>query len=162
MRSSTWSAGRSPTAARLDEQLEILTRLFTEDRVSYPGPHYDMPEVGFAPTPVQRPRPPFLIGGESPAALRRAALRGDGWYGGSGSSERIAGVVEQLRADAGRTGPFEISCLLGWGEGYDADRVAAYAAAGVDRLVVTPWTRSREALEATERFAAAAGLPGAR
>lgn len=156
--------GFTDRGGRLDEQLEILSRLFTENRVTYAGRHYDIPEVGFSPKPVQQPRPPFLIGGESPAALRRAALHGDGWYGGSGSPEQIAGVVEHLRglrADAGRTGPFEISCLLSWGEGHDSERVAAYTAAGVDRLVATPWAHSREALAATEHFAAAAGLVGA-
>lgn len=64
-----------------------------------------------------------------------------------------------MRAEHGRADlPFEVTAIMGWGKGYDRELVESYAAAGVDRLVVTPWTRSRQAMEAIERFAADAGL----
>ncbi|GIX48481.1 MAG: hypothetical protein KatS3mg131_2692 [Candidatus Tectimicrobiota bacterium] len=63
----------------LEQNLEILTRLWQEDVVEgdYP-PHRLRSAVQF-PKPVQRPRPPILIGGYVEAALRRAAVLGDGW-----------------------------------------------------------------------------------
>jgi probable F420-dependent oxidoreductase len=147
---------------RTDEMLEVLDTLFTESRPSFDGEFYRLPEMGFEPKPVQRPRPPFLIGGSSEAALRRAARYGDGWYGGQDPPERTADVVarlRRLREEYGRAGePFEITVLTGWGQGFDGDLVAGYEQAGVDRMVATPWARSREALAGIEAFAQAAGL----
>jgi probable F420-dependent oxidoreductase len=150
---------------RADEMITVLDRLFTEERPSFFGEHYELPEMGFEPKPVQRPRPPFLIGGSSAAALRRAARLGDGWFGSQDPPEKIADTVTELhrlRAEHGRAeAAFEITALTGWGQPFDADLVRAYAAAGVDRLVVTPWSRSREAIAAIERFARDAELEGA-
>jgi probable F420-dependent oxidoreductase len=147
--------------ARLDECLQILDALFNEERPGHHGEFYEMPEIGFEPKPIQRPHPPFLIGGGSEAALRRAARIGDGWYGGGGTPEQAAEWVRRLadmRAEAGREGDFEITMISGWGAGFDADLVAGYEAAGVHRLVVTPWERSSMAREGLEAFAEAAGL----
>jgi probable F420-dependent oxidoreductase len=146
---------------RTDEMLQVLHRLFTESRPSFTGEHYQLPEMGFEPKPVQDPRPPFLIGGSSEAALRRAARYGDGWYGGQETPEQAASVVAELlrlRTEFGRADePFEITVLTGWGRGFEPDLVRAYEEAGVDRMVVTPWARSREAIAAVEQFAEAAG-----
>jgi hypothetical protein len=69
----------------------------------------------------------------------------------------IIGSLQQRRAEAGRP-RLEITVLTGWAQGYDPDLVGAYEQAGVDRLMVTPWTSSRTAREGIERFAADAGL----
>jgi probable F420-dependent oxidoreductase len=147
---------------RMEEMLVLLERLFTEERVAYEGEYHWLPEMGFAPKPVQLPRPPVLVGGTSRAALRRAARVGDGWFGTQDPPAVVAEAVAELhrlRAGYGRADtPFEVTVLAGWGQGYEADAVAAYAAAGVDRIVVTPWARSREARAGIERFARDAGL----
>jgi probable F420-dependent oxidoreductase len=154
--------GFTDRGSRTDEMIEILDLLFTQDRPSFDGVHHQLPAMGFEPKPVQRPRPPFLIGGSSAPALRRAARAGDGWYGSQDPPDTIAGTIAELhrlRAEYGRADePFEITALTGWGQGYDPGLVTAYAAAGVDRLVVTPWARSREALAAIERFATEGAL----
>jgi alkanesulfonate monooxygenase SsuD/methylene tetrahydromethanopterin reductase-like flavin-dependent oxidoreductase (luciferase family) len=146
--------------ARLDEMIQVMDALFTEARPEFHGRFYDFPPSGFEPKPVQQPRPPLLIGGTSPAALRRCVDLGDGWFGGSptpsSAAETVAGL-QRRRAEAGRP-PLEITLLTGWGKGFDAGLVDAYAAAGVDRLMVTPWSSSRAAREGIERFAADAGL----
>lgn len=147
--------------ARLDECLEVLDVLFNDERPRHRGTFYDIPEIGFEPKPLQRPHPPFLIGGTSPAALRRAARVGDGWYGGGGTPEQAREVTTrlgQLRAELGRVGDFEITMLLGWGAGFDPDLTAAYESAGVHRLVVTPWERSSMAVDGLAAFAKSAGL----
>jgi probable F420-dependent oxidoreductase len=148
--------------ARTDEMIQVLDVLFAADQPEFHGQHYQLPPMGFEPKPVQRPRPPLLIGGGSPAALRRAAVHGDGWFGTQGDPDVVGATVAQLRtlrAEFGRAdAPFEVSALTGWGEGFDAGKVAAYAAAGVDRLVVTPWRSSRDAGSAIEQFARSAGL----
>lgn len=147
---------------RTDEMITILDALFREETTSFTGEFHTMPEAGFEPKPVQRPRPPLLVGGRSPAALRRAARAGDGWYGSLESPAEIRSVVAELhrlRAEYGRADhPFEITAITGWGTGFDRALVASYAGAGVHRLVVAPWARSSQAMAAIERFALDAPL----
>jgi len=154
--------GFTDRGRRMDEMLTVLDRLFGADRPSFEGEFHHLPPMGFEPKPVQRPHPPFLIGGSSAVALRRAARVGDGWYGGQeppGALGPVVAELNRLRAEYGRDGEsFEITALLGWGQEFDAGLVRAYAEAGVHRLVVTPWARSREALAAIDRFARSAGL----
>ena len=150
----------SNRGARLDEMIQVMDALFTEERPEFHGRFYDFPASGFEPRPLQRPRPPLLIGGSGRAALRRAVDVGDGWFGGSPSPDRAAETITDMherRLSTGRA-PLEITLLTGWGSGFDADLTAAYERAGVDRLVVTPWSSSRAAREGIEAFAAAAGL----
>jgi probable F420-dependent oxidoreductase len=81
---------------RFDEWLDCLHRLLTEDPVSFDeGEHYTVPRSHIGPMPVQQPRPPILIGGSAPRALRRAGSRGDGWI----SSSRA--TLEDIRAGVG-------------------------------------------------------------
>lgn len=139
--------------ARLDESIEICRRLWTEDRVAHLGAHFDFPEVGFEPKPVQAGGVPVHVGGESPRALRRAAEHGDGWLGMDHTPATAAVQVAALRAacdESGRTDLPEVTVLS-----FDAntEEVDAYAAAGVDRLIVVPWTSSREAVAGLQRFA---------
>jgi alkanesulfonate monooxygenase SsuD/methylene tetrahydromethanopterin reductase-like flavin-dependent oxidoreductase (luciferase family) len=62
-------------AAMLDEGLEVLTRLWSGETVSFEGRHYRVEEVAFQPTPVQQPRIPIWVAGAWPrrGPLRRAA-----------------------------------------------------------------------------------------
>jgi probable F420-dependent oxidoreductase len=79
---------------RFDEWLDALHALLTEDPVSFEGEHYTVPRSHVAPSPVQSPRPPLLLGGSAPAALRRAGTRGDGWI----SSSRA--TLDEIRTGA--------------------------------------------------------------
>ncbi len=139
---------------RLDEALDVCTRLWSEEVVEHHGTFFDFDPVMFEPKPVQRPWPPIHIGGESDAALRRAARVGDGWIGITHTLESVRRPVEMLttlRAEAGRADlPFEVT--LG-GPVATRDAVARWEDAGVHRLIVAPWARSREATEGMQRFA---------
>jgi alkanesulfonate monooxygenase SsuD/methylene tetrahydromethanopterin reductase-like flavin-dependent oxidoreductase (luciferase family) len=68
-------------AAMLDEGLEVLTRLWSGETVSFQGRHYQVDQVAFQPTPVQQPRIPIWVAGAWPrrGPLRRAA-RFDGSF----------------------------------------------------------------------------------
>ena len=63
----------------MDQSLEILTRLWQEDSVTGSYPPYDLSEAVLSPKPVQKPRPPILIGGYVDRVLKRAGVAGDGW-----------------------------------------------------------------------------------
>ena len=60
-------------AAKLDEGLEVLTRLWSGETVSFQGRHYRVDQVAFQPTPVQRPRIPIWVAGAWPRRARCAA-----------------------------------------------------------------------------------------
>ena len=62
-----------------ERNLEILTRLWTEDRVTLRVDEFNLREAVMRPRTVQQPRPPILIGGYVDAVLRRVARMGDGW-----------------------------------------------------------------------------------
>ena len=140
---------------RVDEALAVCQRLWTDAEVPHHGEFFSFDGVVFEPKPVQQPWPPILIGGESGAALRRAATLGDGWIGMGHDFESGARQVERLRAllgDAGRDARQFQFCLDGTA---DLER---WEAIGVTRLIVSPWARSREAAAGLERFAQVAGL----
>src|SRR5438094_3466832 len=66
------------TSVRLEmfaEQLEIVHRLWTEDRVDFRGRHYTLEDAPAQPKPVQRPRPPLLVGGSGKRGTVQPASR---------------------------------------------------------------------------------------
>jgi probable F420-dependent oxidoreductase len=63
-----------------DEFLAAFHELWTSDAPRFAGRYVSFSDLRFDPKPVQKPRPPIWVGGESPMALRRVARLGDGWY----------------------------------------------------------------------------------
>ena len=66
---------------RFNEYIEAIRVAWTQDRASYDGEFISFKNVVLLPKPYTPGGPPFLIGGDSKAALHRAARMGDGWYG---------------------------------------------------------------------------------
>ena len=64
---------------RTDECLEVLRRLWSGERVSFSGQHFNLDGAMINPTPIQRLHPPVWVSGRRDAAMRRAARFGDGW-----------------------------------------------------------------------------------
>lgn len=117
---------------RLDEALEIITRLWSGQEVTYRGEHHVVDGFRLTAVPLQQPRVPILVGGDSPAALRRAA-RWDGWIGpdedpmATGPAD-VAGVCERLREAGAPAEGFEVAWA---GMTAAGDRsVGAYVEAG--------------------------------
>lgn len=65
--------------ARMNEAILLLRQLWSQDNVSFHGKYTQCSEVTMQPRPVQPGGPPIIVGGRSEAALRRAALLGDGY-----------------------------------------------------------------------------------
>ncbi len=125
-------------ADMLDEGLTILDGLLSGEPVTHRGQHYSVEGVSLTPRPIQRPRVPIWIGGESAPALRRAA-RWDGWlapatsHDGTAtmakSPERIAEMVAEIRRHRTADTPFEVA-IDGYSEAGDPALPRAYGAAG--------------------------------
>ena len=141
--------------SRTEECIEVLRALWTETTPSYHGRHFDFDAVHFAPRPATDPHPPILLGGDSDRALERAARFGDGWISG-GTANDVAAIeatvtkLRALRARAAATTPFDITVLL---PRPTVDDLARLEALGVDRVVIMPWNRGRDAIPALEAFA---------
>jgi probable F420-dependent oxidoreductase len=122
-----------------DEYLDALQTLWYDEHPEYHGRFVDFAGVDAHPRPVQRPIP-LVAAGHSPPAFRRAVARAHGWYGYWLTPDDVAAALAGLSA-AGDTvarpaelGDLEIS-VTPRGR-LTAERVAAFAAAGVNRLVV--------------------------
>jgi probable F420-dependent oxidoreductase len=91
----------SQRGARCDEWLRIIRAVWMGKGINVSTETYDITDGVSEPRPVQRSGPPILIGGDSAAALRRAAQLGDGWIPGSYMSlETIAEGVKKIEAQA--------------------------------------------------------------
>lgn len=65
--------------ARLGEALEIVTRMFTGERTSFAGAHYQVDDLPNLPRPVQQPHPPIHVGGAGAKTLPLVAAYADVW-----------------------------------------------------------------------------------
>lgn len=97
----------------LDESIDALRAAFAEDYPTLPGPRWPAADLGQHPRPIQEDGPPIWVGGSSPAAMRRAAVRGDGWLPQGPLTPESVAQMHRLRADAGRHYPFDIGALMG-------------------------------------------------
>lgn len=138
---------------RLDECIDVVRALWTDELPEHHGEFVSFGPVHFEPKPVQG-TVPVHVGGESAAALRRAARKGDGWIGMAHTPESAAGAVSRLRDECERAGrdPATLVVTVG-GDAPDGGAVEAFAAAGVDRLIVAPWARTADAVTGLQRHA---------
>ena len=84
---------------KTDEGLEVIRRLWSEDKVDFEGVHYHLSGAQCLPKPVQ-PDLPMWIGGSSEAAIRRTAKFGTGWQAGPETPAQAKVVVAAIRKAA--------------------------------------------------------------
>jgi probable F420-dependent oxidoreductase len=135
--------------AQADEIIKVFKALWTQEHPSFSGRFYTIPDVGFAPKPIQKPYPPIWVGGDSPGAFKRTATLADGWNATAKSPKEAKIALDQLRAAADAAGrPFdtiELSVRLNWkGEQLPIrrsvheviDRLGAYKALGFTHVLI--------------------------
>ena len=147
--------------ARCDEMLEAMIKLWTEREVTYAGEHIQLNAVKLDPKPVQNPHIPLIVGGYSPAAMRRTARFGQGWLGFGTNPEQTAAAIAGIEAAldaAGRSREgFEIVVMPA---DANADTVKEFQDIGVDRLV--PMLVASNADQMNKRIDELAALADAR
>ncbi|TXS36539.1 TIGR03619 family F420-dependent LLM class oxidoreductase [Streptomyces sp. or43] len=133
--------------ARVDEMIEVIRLVLGGGMVEYHGEFYDFDRLRMSPAPPREV--PFIIGGHTEAALRRAARTGDGWTSALMRFDELTATVarlHQLRAEFGTTDrPFEI--LASGADRHGADGYAQLEAVGVTHTTVMPWAAKGLAMD---------------
>ncbi len=156
--------------SRLEEGVEIVRRLWSEDKVSFKGRHWSFENLTIRPRPTQSPRPPILIASQVEAGIKRAARIGDGWT--AVPVTRVDGIKNEIamfktaRAEAGLAPAkhfariFEVSCAADEERAYTRsadfllEKYAAYASWGLPGLKLDSTAAPVEQLKglAKDRF----------
>ena len=157
--------------SRLTEGVKIIRRLWTEDRVTHHGRHWQLDDVSIHPRPLQQPRPPILVGSQVPAGIARAARIADGWLvvpvstvdefaaqaaafaaarsaEGLSPSEHICRLLEVVCASAEDTAIRRAAPFL-------LEKYAAYLSWGLAGITIDPAAKPEDQLRrlAANRFA---------
>jgi len=93
--------------SRSEEALELMRALWTQERPDIETKRHRLSGLQASPMPLQKPRPPLLIGGMSEGALRRVARLGDGWHATAATPEIFRQgkqTVTKFWREAGRDG----------------------------------------------------------
>lgn len=80
---------------RIEEQVEVLRQLWTEETVDFDGTFHEIPEVGLSPSPAQQPIP-LWMGGTADIVLRRIARLADGWVLPGDTPDELKPRIQQL------------------------------------------------------------------
>ncbi|MGH7367149.1 MAG: TIGR03619 family F420-dependent LLM class oxidoreductase [Candidatus Rokuibacteriota bacterium] len=100
---------------RTDEAIELFRAVWTQEYPEIKTANHHLTGLQASPMPLQKPRPPILVGGASDAAMRRAARLGDGWHAsGTPPSTFRAGALAVANhwKDAGREGAPQLSLRI--------------------------------------------------
>ena len=121
---------------RMDEMIIVMRGLMTGGFFEFQGEIFDVPSIKMCPTP-RRPVP-ILIGGHHEAALKRAAVDGDGWLHGGGDPADLPGLLDRLailRKEHGTEDkPFEVHVISA--DAYTPDGVQRLEELGVTDVIV--------------------------
>jgi probable F420-dependent oxidoreductase len=106
----------SERGPRTDEGIEVMRRLWTENKVAHEGKHFRFGPVSLDPKPVQEGGPPIIVGGRKEPSFRRAGRLGDGYISHMCSAEQYRDNMASIArhaVDAGRKDvAFESSAFL--------------------------------------------------
>ena len=104
--SRDYTATGTPTKGRgkrTDEGLEIMSRLWIEDNVSFDGEYYQLDNATIAPKPVQNPLP-LWVGGSAKQAVEPTATWGTGWQAGIENAADVKPVISAIKERAAELG----------------------------------------------------------
>ena len=146
---------------RTDEAIDAMRTLWNEGDPSFDGEFWQFSGIDAHPRPTRPGGVPIHIGGHSEAALKRAAERGQGWYGWMQDPEQTADYVRRLSELSERVGrPEELGELeitITPPGRLTADAIDQYAEAGAHRLVSLATPNERSMLHAVEHLGSLSG-----
>lgn len=156
----------STRGRRIEEQVEVLRKLWTQPLVQFEGRWHHIPDAGLNPLPVQRPIP-LWMGGQAEPVLRRTARLGDGWmpnYRNPADARPAAEMLKELLRQEGRDPEtFGIEARMAYGSGDPTELHPVFAAwkdLGATHITVNTmkqgFAKPEQHLEALRRFIEAA------
>src|SRR6267143_3025155 len=161
--------------SRLAEGVEIIRRLWTEDKVTHRGRHWSFENLTIRPRPIQSPRPPILVGSQVSAGIARAARIADGWLvvplPTVDEFAAQAAAFNEARTAAGLpTGPhicrlLEVVCApdedtaIRRAAPFLLDKYSAYLSWGLAGITLDPAAKSEDQLRTLARNRFALGSP---
>lgn len=124
--------------ARFEDALVAMKKVWSGEVVNHESEFISWKNFKSYPLPTQRPHPPIIVGGATPAALRRVVRHGDGWFIPDAGVERVRARIEGLRTVARELGrdPATIELTAMWNYALEPDALPKYQELGVSRLVV--------------------------
>ena len=132
---------------KLEEQITAIKIIWANDEASFHGEHVRFDPIWSWPKPIQRPRPPILLGGETDHTLRRVIKYCDGWLPRARDPEIIVrGIarLNELAEEAGRD-PESISVNV-FAPRPDAELIDRFKGKGVARIVLWLPPEDRDAV----------------
>jgi alkanesulfonate monooxygenase SsuD/methylene tetrahydromethanopterin reductase-like flavin-dependent oxidoreductase (luciferase family) len=121
---------------RLEEQVEALKKIWTEDEAEFHGEHVAFEKIWSWPKPFQKPYPPIILGGHTRHTRQRVVDHCDGWLPIGVSTEAVLRGIEDLRERAEKAerdiGTISVSVF---GARADRETLDSYDAAGVERVI---------------------------
>lgn len=124
---------------RLDEIIDIIRVTLQPGWAEYHGDQYDFDRLMMSPAPAQPV--PIYVGGHSNAALRRAAIRGDGWIGANVAPHEIEDLSSRLRTqlEAAERDPHDFEVKLTPLVLATPDAMGPVFDQGVTDVITVPW-----------------------
>ena len=125
--------------ARTDEYIDAMRALWTQEKPSFQGTYTNFSGIDAQPRPVQQGGPPVVVGGASPAAMRRAVTHGNGWYGFAldvGTASKVVDGINLAKARYDRPdnlGELELSVTPP--KPLTKTMLEDYAALGISRVI---------------------------
>ena len=136
--------------ARTDEYIDALRVLWTAAKPAFAGRTVRFAGIDAHPRPVQKPHPPIVVGGTSPAAFRRAVTKGNGWYGFlrdlAAAQADLAGLAAARREAERPAALGALELTVTPPPRLDLDTALRYRDLGVDRLVLLAPARDEAAI----------------
>ena len=124
---------------RTDDYLAALRKAWAEGETVHQSEFIDWHGFHLSPRPVQQPGIPLIVGGITPAAIRRAVRYGDGWFLAHRDMAHLEELLAQLRAECKTQGrdPAALELTAFYSHERDGiDGIARFKALGVERLLV--------------------------
>jgi probable F420-dependent oxidoreductase len=122
---------------RLEEQLQALKTIWTQDEAEFHGEHVDFGPMWCWPKPVAKPHPPIFIGGETDHTLQRIVKFGDGWLPRVRDPELVLKGIGKLRTYARAAGRADDDIAISaFGVAGKQEAIQPFRDAGVGRAII--------------------------
>ena len=132
---------------KLEEQITAIKIIWANDEASFHGEHVRFDPIWSWPKPIQRPRPPILLGGETDHTLRRVIKYCDGWLPRARDPEIIVRGIARLNELAEEAGRDTESISVNvFAPRPDAELIDRFKGMGVARIVLWLPPEDRDAV----------------